>query len=324
MRFQLVALAVSMGFEVTPWLSLGAGVIPSIDSKSVQNSFAATDNREDGVMGLRLSINQTAIFRAIGVFGILIKPPVSDLQDKLSVGISYRGENKAHHGKGPLAQIIGNELPGTDEFTGYPQPMTDALFAIVVPPVNIVNLVSFAPRQITLGLAFKMTDDLTLAYDMTWKQYSRFKTVLSLPPIPSFDDTYTHRFGAEYAWHPEFQVMILKSISKICFRGGYYHEPTPVQELPPVYVAQRLESDNIFDADLDVFSTGMCITFIGKTMEHDLEFFFQYHHLSSYERQSYIDGIYAYENGISPRDEYIDAEISGYIWAIGAGYTIRF
>ena len=305
MRFQLLALVVSAGFEVTPWFSVGAGIMPSVDSVADQDNFAATNKREDIIMGQRLSIHQTAKVFTVPVFGILIKPPFAGLEDKLALGVSYRGENKAHTGKGPLNQVIGMEDENGEPISG-----------IYYPPVLTINLISFAPRQVTVGLAAKPLDGLTLAYDMTWKSWSRYETYLEQAPNPAFEDTYTHRVGAEYVWRPAFPARFLEKISKVCLRAGYYFEPTPVQDV--------IGPDNIYDSDQDVVSAGLCLTLSGKTMEHDFEFFYQYHHFRDVSRLAFIDAVYAYLNDIDIRDAYVPVEFGGNVWAIGACYTIRF
>jgi len=245
---------------------------------------------------------------------ILIKPSFAGLQEKISFGLSYRGLNKAYHGHGPLRVTVGLE----DLNTG------DPVMGARLPWVTIVNFCGFSPRQISAGIALKPTKGLTLASEITWKGWSEYRTYLDLWPIPEFEDTYTYRGGSEYTWYPAFSLRILKSITRICLRAGYYYEPSPVQTLDPGYVYLNIPSDNIFDSDLDVFSLGFCLTLAGETMEHEIELFSQYHHLRPYTRMTFIDSIYAYQYNIPPRDEYFPVEISGKAWAIGGGYTIRF
>lgn len=305
MRFQLLALAVSAGFEITPWLSVGAGVIPSIDSVADQDNFSATNKRDDVIMGQRLSIHQTAKVFFVPVAGLLVKPPWKGLRDRCALGVSFRGENKGHHGKGPLNQVIGVEDENGEPISG-----------IYYPPSLTINLISFAPRQLTFGLAARPLEHLTLAYDMTWKSWSRYQTYLEQAPDPAFDDTFTHRLGAEYAWKPDVSWPLLRNVSMLRLRAGYSFEPTPVQD--------RLGADNIFDSNQDVFSGGLCVTLLGKTLAHDFEFFYQYHRFREDSRQAFIDAVYGYLNGIDVRDDYIPVEFGGNVWAIGASYTIRF
>ena len=334
MRFQLLALAISMGFEITDWLSVGAGIIPTLDSTADQDNFSAINLRDDPVLGQRLSIHQTAKLFVVPVLGLLTKPPIPFVKDlEFALGVSFRNEIKSHNGKGPLNQTIG-----------YEDAFGDPVFAIRYPSVMTINLVSFCPRQITLGLAVKPAAKImealnwnipviwTLSYDLTWKQWSQYETYLEEEPFPLFHDTFTNRVGTEVAWYPLWTSSVWNKVGKICFRGGYYFEPTPVEHLVPgsplvIELSENgLPADNIFDSDLDVFSVGLCVTLVGKHMEHDLEMFYQFQHLRSYNTVAYIDSVYAYLNELPTgvRDNYIPAEIGGSVWAIGGSYTMRF
>jgi len=306
LRFQLLALVVSFGFEVTPWLSVGAGAIPSVESLADQHNFAAVNKTDDVVMGLRLSIHQTAKVFVVPVFGILIKPPWEGLRDRVSLGLCYRGENKNHHGKGPLTQYVGEEDDNGEPVSG-----------IAYPVATTINLISFCPRQISAGLALRPFSHATLSYDLTWKEYSTYRTYLELPPDPPFSDTFTHRLGLEYVFAlDKDSPWILKHLSRICLRGGYYYEPTPVPN--------RAGKDNIFDSDQDVFSTGLTVTVPDKTMEHDFELLLQVHRFRPRSRAAFIDGVYAYQHGIPIRDQFIPVEFGGTVWLLGANYTMRF
>lgn len=179
-----------------------------------------------------------------------------------------------------------------------------------------INLISFAPRQGTLGLAFRPMPGLTFAYDMTWKDYSRYRTYMEIPADPGFHDTFTHRFGVEYAWEPTAACRFLAGISRVALRTGYYFEPTPVE--------RGYGSDNIFDTDQHVPSAGICVTMAEEKVEHSLELFYQHHFFVNRSRSAYIDSVYAFLNGIDIYDEYIPVEIGGNVWSIGASYLVRF
>ena len=85
MRFQLLALSISLGIEITPWLSVGVGVIPSMDSHSDQDAFQAVNKMDesDPVRGLRLTIHQTARVFIVPLCGVLIKPPLPVFRTRL-------------------------------------------------------------------------------------------------------------------------------------------------------------------------------------------------------------------------------------------------
>ncbi len=306
MRFQLLSMVVSAGFEVTEWLSIGVGMIPSVDSVAEQDAFAAINYREDVVKGLRLSIHQVAKLFTVPVCGILVRPPLAGLKDRLSVGVCYRGNNKAHHGKGVLNQTIGTE----NEF-GEPDPG-----GFFYPLHFTINLVSFAPEQVTIGIAGTPIRWLTLACDFTWKHWSEYQTYLEQSPNPPFDNTLTYRFGVDYGFEPCFRSRFLRNIRKISLRAGYYYEPTPV--------TSGSGPDNIFDSDQHVFSGGVCVTWTGTTMRHYLEVFYQYHHFQDRFRLAFVDPLLAYVNHLTPPSQYSPVEFGGRVWALGASYSIRF
>jgi len=314
LRFQALSISASLAFEITPWLSVGAGIIPSMDSNSDQDVFQAINRMTavDPVLGLRLSIHQTARAFAVPVFGILIRPPVSSLQDRLSLGVSFRGRNEAHPGKGIIRQHVGFE-----DAHGEPIP----IIAFPYPDHFNMNLVTFVPLQITVGVGVKPVKGLTLAYDMTFKKFSSYHTYLELLPDPPWHDTYTHRFGVEYGFAPGFRSRFLKRIREICLRAGYYFEPTPVEEFDPT---PNLPNNNIYDSDQDVYSAGLSITLGSKKGgEHVFELFYQHHHFHKRSRYAYIDNIYAFMNRLD-RTGYMQVDIGGYVWAVGGSYTLRF
>jgi len=310
-NFQALSIAVSLGFEITQWLSVGAGIIPSMDSYSDQDVFQALNRMNDVVKGLRLSIHQTAKVVVVPVLGVLIKPPMERFRDKLALGATFRGRNETHHGKGIIRQHIGFE----DE-NGAPLPV-----AIPYPDHFNMNLISFVPLQVTAGVVLRPVKGLSLAYDMTYKRYSSYHTYLELTPVPPWHDTYTHRVGVEYAFHPGFTSRFVRLIHRICLRAGYYFEPTPVEEFDP---SPQIPNNNIFDSDQDVASAGLCITLKGKKRgEHDFQFFFQYHRFRDRSRYVYIDSIYALMNGLD-KTGYLEVNTGGDVWALGGSYTLRF
>lgn len=311
LRFQGLSIAASLGFEITSWLSVGAGIIPSMDSHSEQDAFQALNKMDDVVKGLRLSIHQTARAFAVPVLGILIRPPAETLRDKLALGVSFRGRNESHHGKGIIRQYIGFEYDD-----GEPMPL-----AFPYPDHFNLNLVTFVPAQLTVGVEASPVEGLTLAYDMTYKRYASYHTYLELPPDPPWHDTYTHRFGVEYGLNPAFDSRFLRRIHEICLRAGYYFEPTPVEDFEP---GLHSPNNNIYDSDQDVYSAGLSLTLGDKKgREHVFEIFYQHHHFRSHSRYAYIDTVYAFMNHLD-RAGYMPVDIGGYVWAIGGSYTLRF
>ena len=69
--------------------------------------------------------------------------------------------------------------------------------------------------------------------------------------------------------------------------------------------------DNIYDADQNVLSVGLCATLAGATMKHDLELLYQYHRFRTRSRQAFVDGVYAYQQGIDIRDASVPVTFGG-------------
>jgi len=312
MSFQALSISISAAVEITRWLSLGGGVIPSVTSAAEEDVFQAVNkiNEDDPVRGLRLSIHQTATVFVVPILGILIRPPVEGVMDRVAIGVCYRGKNEQNHGKGVIRQDIGTE----DEY-GEPLPV-----ALPYPDHYNINLVSYIPWQLTGGISAKPLEGLTLAYDMTFKRYSEYRTYLELPPDPPFQDTYTHRFGAEYAFDPGFTSGFGRKIRRIGLRGGYYYEPTPVQEWEP---SEQEPNNNIYGSDQDVFSAGLSLILGRQKGEHEFEMYFRYHHFRGLSRYAYFDPVYAFMSGLEDPG-YKQVDIGGYVWAIGVSYTLRF
>ena len=267
--FALMAMVASVAFEVTPWLSLGGGAFMSQKTYSRQEVYSALNHMgtipgwpADEVFGSRLSIWSKAEIVVVPTLGLLFKPPVKSLQDRLSLGISWRKESKSHHARGPLIVNVGIEDPD-----GEPTEIGWRNFV----STTLSSIVGFQPQQLTVGLAGQPTKRLSLAVDVTWKEYSEYVTYGDVKPDPPFEDTIVPRFGVEYAFDPRFSSRWLSWMALIAIRGGYYFEPTPVSSAD--------KSHNIFDTDQDVVSTGFQIDFPimqGRILS-SIEAYFQYH-----------------------------------------------
>ncbi len=291
-RFQLLALAISLAYEIAPGLSVGAGIMPQVTSTSVQKAFEALNKIDDPVQGLRLSIHQKAEMLMVPVAGVLFSPPWGGSRGKLSVGLSYRGEMKSFHGKGPLTQGFGLE---TEEGAFIP--------IFVIPEVQVINLVSFNPRQLTVGAAWKLRGRCTLSGDVTWKDYSDFEYFMGEKPSPGFKDTFVPRAGAEYILRPEFLSAGTGAIKTLSVRAGYYWEPSPVEDINGPF--------NILDSDQHVLSAGFGVDFSGWGVDHMLEGFFQAHLLTQRNIRNDEDPVFG------------PVEIDGEVYSFGLSYMMK-
>ena len=306
--FALMAMVASVAIEVTPWLSLGGGAFMSQKTYSRQEAYIAMNYmgtfpvpgwEEDEVIGSRVSIWSEAEIVVIPTLGLLFKPPVESLQDRISFGVSWRKESKSHHARGPLIVNIGIEDP---EVPGKPTEIGWSDFV----NTYMSSIVGFSPQQLTFGLAGRPIEGLSLAVDVTWKDYSEYVTYGDVKPDPPFEDTIVPRFGAEYAFDPKFSSLWLRWMARISIRAGYYFEATPVPSAD--------KSHNIFDTDQDVVSTGFQIDFPvmqGRILS-SLEGYFQYHIL----RDRHIE---------NDEDPYFGpADLGGHVINVGGTLTTRF
>ena len=293
-RFQLLNLAISMGYEVTPWLSLGMGFLPAVTSRSVQKSFEALNMIDDPVQGQRLSIYQVAEMFVTPIAGIMIRPPGEPLREKLSFGLCYRGEIKSFHGKGPLLeQAFGIETEDGE---------VEKLF--VIPQVQIINVVSFNPRQISAGVAYRSPRGLTFSAEFTWKDYSKYRYFMDEPPDPPFRDTVNPRLGIGYTYLPPETDGIISRLSSVSLCAGYYRENSPVQDMNGSF--------NILDSDQNVYSAGGAFSFDAAGMEHIFEAFFQVHDIVPRYISNETDTLFG------------PIRVSGAVYATGVSYTTCF
>lgn len=302
--FALMAMVASVAVEVTPWLSLGGGAFMSQKTYSRQEVYSALNHvgtipgwPADEVFGSRLSIWSKAEIVIIPTLGLLFKPPVKSLQDKLSLGISWRKESKSHHARGPLIANLGIEDPD-----GEPTEIGWRDFV----STTLSSTVGFSPQQWTVGLAGQPMKGLSLAVDVTWKEYSEYVTYGDEKPDPPFEDTIVPRFGAEYAFDPGFSSRWLRWMALIAIRAGYYFEPTPVTTAD--------KSHNIFDTDQDVVSTGFQIDFPimqGRILS-SIEAYFQYHLLRDRHIENDEDAFFG------------PADLGGHVINVGGTLTTRF
>jgi long-chain fatty acid transport protein len=304
--FALMAMVGSVALEITPWLSLGGGAFMSQKTYSRQEVYSALNYMgvmpwwpADEVVGSRLSIWSEAEIVIVPTLGLLFKPPVKSLQDRLSFGISWRKESKSHHARGQLIANIGIEDP---DVPGKPTEIGWSDFV----NTTLSSIVGFSPQQLTFGLAGEPIEGLSLALDVTWKEYSEYVTYYDVKPDPPFENTVVPRLGVEYAFDPGFSSRWLSWMALIAIRAGYYFEPTPVPSAD--------KSHNIFDTDQDVVSTGFQIDFPimqGRILS-SIEAYFQYHLL----RDRYI------KNDEDPF--FGPADLGGHVINVGGTLTTRF
>lgn len=261
-RPDVLSIALSMAYAFGDWVSVGAGILPTINSLQ-SNTTIVTLNGEGTPVDL--GIEQTGRVVVTPIAGILVHPHVLDLENLLSIGFSYRGEIKNVFGTGPTHLIYGT-VDESGVFT--PLPGLDAF---------VVNASGYAPEQFTLGIGIHPAERMLIGFDVTQKQWTGWHYWLDRPPEPNFDNVFVYRIGGEYTF-PMYEDVALPStvLSGLTVRLGYYYEPSPERD------ATLDGRQNILDSDQHVVSAGLGIgTQVMKRFNIRYDLLFQLHMLET-------------------------------------------
>jgi len=299
-RWSLLNFVFSMAFQITDWLSVGTGIIPTVasyqdsrDSLVAANEAFAADS-DDPARGFRLNLRQETKISAVPVAGILLRPPIPALEEKVSFGLSYRGEVTGYYGTGPASINVVLELPEGE-----------TIFLLPTPEGKVVDFTGYNPEQVSVGLGLRPGRGLTIGIDCTWKNYSQFRFFWDLPPEPRFKDVYVPRAAVEYAFTPELSQRFLKKIEAVAIRLGHYWEPSPVPDMDG-----RM---NILDTDQHVLSTGLGIVYQARGMERlAMDLYFQAHLLRDRRIENTEDPLFG------------PIDIGGEVYSGGISVSVEF
>lgn len=99
-----------------------------------------------------------------------------------------------------------------------------------------------APNELALGVAVRPFTHATLSLDVTWAEWSRFRTIHNRAPDPAFRDVWDVRAGAE-----------ARVVRGFYARAGYGFEPSPA------YAPRG--ADNVLDLGRHVLAAGVGVDF---------------------------------------------------------------
>jgi long-chain fatty acid transport protein len=292
-RWSLLSIAISFGAQITEWLSVGGGILPRVDSfqDSTGSWIILNPGPDDPSQGFRMDLRQTSRINVVPIGGLLIRPPLPYVKDKVSLGLAYRGKMWGFYGTGPTAVDILIRTPGKDPILVYGDPGGET-----------IDYIGFNPEQISCGVGWKPLPGVTFAFDATYKHWSAFHFFWDEVPFdeiyyvdPStgdtakikidtpFNDVWVWRTGLEYAFDPGMPWAVLNQIREVALRAGYYRENSPVPY--PMNGHPRFNMNgpmNILDADQNVFSCGFGIGYDAEwTGVVKLEAYFQAHLLEN-------------------------------------------
>lgn len=158
------------------------------------------------------------------------------------------------------------------------------------------------PLWVGAGIAYQATEELKLAFDIQWSQWSETEDVLTAEYetgmeddlILMWEDAVQIRFGAEY-WMNE----------KLALRGGFYLDPAPgVPETQTILIPQ---------ADYNVIAGGF-----GYKMNEKLTFDFALEYLMGSEVEVTSADAAIYDVGM-PGKHNIDI----FVWSLAVNYMIK-
>lgn len=307
-RPDVISLAISAGWRVFDWLSIGAGIMGTVSSFQETEAnvrlpeliCAVIENpppqcvsdEPDPTKGLDLSLKQRLPLEMTPLVGILVKLPTPFLAADSSVGFSWRGEIGNDFGTGPETTSFGYRDPETGLFVPLiPKP------GQAPPVIPVINFIGYSPQQFNFGIAVHPTSDLTLDLDGTYKLWETFRMFHRTKPDPAFENRFVPRAGVEYRipWVVEHWLLGLREVA---LRAGYTYEPTPNPSLGG--------RTNVLDSNQHVVSGGVGIgTRFIEAANLTLDLFYQYHLLADRSRTNDEDPAHG------------PYTISGDVWSVG-------
>jgi long-chain fatty acid transport protein len=258
-RAQILFIATTLAVRPAPWLAVGGGVAFLSSTRGDFGISGTASLKEPYDSQLRHQVDADLTTVRIPLLGVRFEP-----DERVSVGLSYRGESKLDLQLD--ADIDGQVDPGIGNLR---VPVTYAL--------SSKSFDAFHPRQVSLGSSVKLTPALRVNLDFVWTQWSAYQSAtsrstadlevdlqglpLAIPPDPKptvvrdpgFHDRVAPRLGVE--------ALVLRRASlEVPLRGGYVYERSPV---PP-----QTGTTNFVDSDRHTIAAG-----VGLLLRPGLSFF---------------------------------------------------
>ncbi|WP_264549209.1 OmpP1/FadL family transporter [Flavobacterium sp. N2820] len=197
---QAIFIQPSISVRVGEHFSVGGGPIFATGSvnfnRNVDRSTVNIDNERTD-----LTIESKGITAWGYTAGFMFNPT-----KKLRIGMNYRSE------------IIMEARDGDATFNDYPGTAPETKFNADLP----------LPAELTVGLSYKVTERLLMAFDYNramWSVYENLNVDFTNPALPdsnnprNYKNSSTYRVGMQYAANDKFT-----------FRAGWYFDESPVQD----------------------------------------------------------------------------------------------
>lgn len=216
-RTQVISANTSIGYRVTPWLSLGAGLRLMFDVQTLTRGRVTGVELDEATGKVRthteLGTDAQVFGRVSPLFGVLLTP-----MDELRLGLTYRHESYVDDwGDTRIRDVpILSNMGYTHRFAHY-----------------------FEPTQVTLAASADLSPAVDVSFDLTWARWSRaLSTNQNTQFSPSWGDTWTPATGAR--WRANQALSLL---------GGYRFQKSPLGTYGG--------PSNLLDNDRHVVSLGL-------------------------------------------------------------------
>lgn len=232
-NLQGMDMHVGLGYRLLDKLSIGAGlhVFLNLEGETfIDTTLLNLKNIQD-VKNISVlpGVNRQAIMAYAPLGSILLRPI-----DRLRIGVTYRGENKAKI-KYNQYITIGLREPNPEE------PAVENSLILLAASLPFDYVFYFTPQSVTTGVAYQLTDRVLVSCDLAWYQYSHFIDGKGNDPKPSFNDIWVPRVGVDYK--------LTELLHLYC---GYFYEPSPVPD--------QTTLNDYLDANRHVLSVGFGLT----------------------------------------------------------------
>lgn len=216
-RTQVVSANASLGWRVTPWLSLGAGLRLMFDVQTLTRGRVTSVEYDEQTGKVRthteLGTDAQVFGRVAPLAGVLLTP-----LDELRFGLTYRHESYVDDwGDTRIRDVpILSNMGYTHRFAHY-----------------------FEPTQVTAAVSADVTPELDVSLDVTWARWSRaLSTNQNAQNSPVWGDTWTPATGLR--WRANQALALL---------GGYRFQKSPLGNFGG--------PSNLLDNDRHVVSLGL-------------------------------------------------------------------
>ena len=201
-ELQAIFVQPTVGYQINDKTSVGIGPNMVIGAVEFNRNLSTSLTDEDGNRS-NVTIKADNVIAWGYNLGLLHK-----LNDKTSLGFNYRSEVTVE-ARGGDADFM--DLPAALEST-----FADGEFDADLP----------LPAELTVGIAYKYSDDLTLAFDINhtfWSVYDElvieFDNGITSENPRNYKDANIYRFGLQYRYSDKWTL-----------RGGIYFDESPVPD----------------------------------------------------------------------------------------------